>query len=294
MELTQLTPAHLPEAADLVARRQANPGTHIAYLSMTAAAIAAELTGLEPDGLESVLVALDAGGVVGLLGVEHDRDPPRAWWYGPYVADRADADEIADALYRRAHGGLPAHVVEEELACDERGGFVAAFGRRHGFRPEESSAVLTKQLTGALPGDTAGSVVIAAPTPAHRRTAALLHDALFPGTHSPGDRALRAEPDRVTLVAVQGEEVLGYVAAEVQEDGSGYLDFLGVAPGARSRGLGAQLVTGACHILHADHGCPQAHLTVRATNTAARRLYAGLGFVEERLLQPWRKGFTQA
>jgi ribosomal protein S18 acetylase RimI-like enzyme len=294
MELTQLTPAHLPDAVDLVARRQADPGTHVAYLPMTAAAIEAELTGLEPDGLDGVLVALDAGDVVGLLGVEHDHDPPRAWWHGPYVAERADADEVVDELYRRARGALPDHVVQEELACDERSAFIAAFGGRHGFRPEESSAVLSRQLDGALPDGPAGPAVITDPTPTQRREAALLHDALFPGTHSPGGRALRAEPGRVTLVAVEGDGVIGYVAAEVQEDGSGYLDFLGVAPGARGTGTGRRLVAVACDILRAGHGCAQAHLTVRATNAAARRLYASLGFVEERMLQPWRKGFTPA
>jgi ribosomal protein S18 acetylase RimI-like enzyme len=293
MELTQLTPAHLAEAVDLVARRQADPATHVAYLSVTAAAIEAELTGLEPDGLEGVLVALD-GGVVGLLGVEHDHDPPRAWWYGPYVAEGANADEVVDELYRRARAALPTHVVQEELACDERSAFIAAFGGRHGFRPEESSAVLSRQLDGPLPGGPAGSAVIAAPTAAQRREAALLHDALFPGTHSPGGRALRAEPGRVTLVAVEDDEVVGYVAAEGQEDGSGYLDFLGVTSGARGTGTGRRLVAVACDILRTDHACAQAHLTVRATNVAARRLYDSLGFIEERLLQPWRKGFTPA
>jgi ribosomal protein S18 acetylase RimI-like enzyme len=45
--------------------------------------------------------------------------------------------------------------------------------------------------------------------------------------------------------------------------------------------------------MQARHGdATHAHLTVRSANDAARRLYASLGFTEERVLVPMRRGFT--
>jgi ribosomal protein S18 acetylase RimI-like enzyme len=41
----------------------------------------------------------------------------------------------------------------------------------------------------------------------------------------------------------------------------------------------------------AGRGCEVVNLTVRATNLGARRLYERLGFTEERLVRPYRRGF---
>ena len=83
---------------------------------------------------------------------------------------------------------------------------------------------------------------------------------------------------------------VGYVAVEVQPDGSGYVDYLGVAAQARGAGLGRVLVAGALRGL-AARGVTRVHLTVRVDNATARALYASLGFVEERVAVPYRRGF---
>jgi ribosomal protein S18 acetylase RimI-like enzyme len=100
-----------------------------------------------------------------------------------------------------------------------------------------------------------------------------------------------AGPDRIRLVVERDGDVAGYVAVERQPDGNGYVDFLGVAPGHRRRGLGAELVRAGVAAL-AELGCRRFHLTVREADTGARALYAGLGFTEERVIRPFRRGFS--
>ena len=186
---------------------------------------------------------------------------------------------------------LPGQVRQEELACNEGSRFLAAFARRHRFRAEEASVVLSRTLDAARdPHAGDGTVTVGTASEAQHLDAARLHAA--PGTHSTGERALRTEPDRVPLVAVRDGAVLGYAVAEVQADETGYIDFVGVAPGARGRGVGGALVAQVCRVLRDEHRCAAVDLTVRASNTAARRLYARPGFVEERMLRPWRKGFS--
>ena len=121
-----------------------------------------------------------------------------------------------------------------------------------------------------------------------------LHEALFPGTHATGRQLVEdRDVDHVRLVAEIEGRVAGYVAFEVQPDGSGYLDFLGVATEFRRRGLAAQLVRAAVTEL-VDRGASSIHLTVRENSHGARALYVGLGFEEERVIRPLRKGFTLA
>lgn len=290
MDITVLPPARLDEAVGLVAAAQADPATHVGYLGTDPDGIRGELQALEPDGLGGVLVALEDARLVGVLGVEHDTQPPRAWWYGPFVVAHAvDRVAVEDALYAEACRRLPPHVVEEECAPDARADVLAAFAERYGMRPEVGSAVLTTRTDADRPRPgTATEVGIRPPSPTERASAAALHDRLFPDTHSVGERALRDGPQRLPLVAVEDGRVVGYAAGELQPDGTGYLDYLGVEPGRRGGGIGRTLVLAVLDVL-AERGVAELHLTVRADNPAARRLYEAIGFTEERVLVPYRR-----
>jgi ribosomal protein S18 acetylase RimI-like enzyme len=293
MQITILAPDRVAEAAALVAACQEHPDTHVSYLSATASAIQEELGGLEPDGLGGVLVAVDGHDrIVGLLGVEHDADPPRAWWYGPCIAPDQDHSVVADALLAEARGRLPHHVTGQECAFDASSITLASFARRNGFIDEEGSAILWAALPLTVSRPAVADVEVGAPDPGMVAQAQDLHDRLFPGTHSTGQHALRDDPDRVVLVAHRAGLVVGYLVAERQADGYGYIDFVGVAAGQQGRGIGRVLVAAACQELADRYGCPRVDLSVRESNVAARHLYASLGFIEERVVIPWRQGFS--
>ena len=101
---------------------------------------------------------------------------------------------------------------------------------------------------------------------------------------------MRAEGTRIRTVQVDGATA-GYVAFEIQADGTGYIDYLGVKPDARRRGLARALVADACRELAAE-GVQRVHLTVRADAPCAVDLYRSVGFTEERVIAPSRYGFT--
>lgn len=300
MDIGPVRQDEVDAVARWVAAQQADPTRHIAYESVEAAAVASDLRQLEPDGLAGVLVAVDAGEVVGLLGREHDTDPPRVWWRGPFVSGDRDPHAVADALLAAGREQLPAHVSEEELGPDDRHAWLPAFAERHGFHAEEASAVLVRSLAGDLAelrdaaADTSAELEVSPATAELAPVVAGLHDETFPATHSSGGRLVSARDGATVLVARSGAEVAGYVAVERQEDGTGYIDYLGVSPGARRSGIGRLLVAAGCVSLADVHGCPSVNLTVRESNAGARRLYGSLGFEEERLIRPWRRGFSLA
>lgn len=195
--------------------------------------------------------------------------------------DRPDREAIADEMYRLLRVVVAADT--EELAPDDRNSWVAACAARWGFRGEEASAVL--RYTGSGFGEGAGMPLAGR----HAARVEALHDRLFPGTHTPGRMLVQSTEPR--LVCLDGEEVVGYVAAEIQSDGSGYIDFLGVHPDHRRRGIGRALVQASADRL-LDLGASSVNLTVRESNAAARALYGSLGFTEERVIRPFRKGFS--
>ena len=177
---------------------------------------------------------------------------------------------------------------EHELAADARSDVFEHLAGRFGFIRQEGSLALRLDDVGSFAQQPAASIEPV--TTATAEQVAALHEATFPGTHSSGEMLLRdVDDEHLVLVASHDDHVLGYVAAESQNDGSFYIDYLGVAPEHRQRGIGRDLVAAALHLAPADR--THAHLTVREGNTGARALYASLDFTEERVLTPYRKGF---
>ncbi len=89
----------------------------------------------------------------------------------------------------------------------------------------------------------------------------------------------RALADDLLFVAVQGDAVLGAVAAGY--DGvRGWIYHLAVAPAARRQGIGRALLQAAEAALRA-RGCPKINLQILADNAAVSAFYARLGFVVE-------------
>lgn len=279
-----------PELAEVVAfvgRLQADPAHYIGYLDTDVDALSEQLPRLEPLGLDGVIAATREGQLVGVLGVDWDTDPARVWWHGPLVDDPVDWDATAEALYEHACALLPAGGLEQELFVDARNERIGAFARRHSFDRERSSAILTRELDQLPSIREIDGVAVRPVADTDRDAVAALHQQLFAGAHRSGARLDEGE-QRFVLVATEGDELLGYLAAERQEDGQGYLDFLGVPSTARGRGVGERLIAEVCHRLR-DAGSDRIHLTVREDNHGARRLYGRLGFEHERIGVPWRR-----
>jgi ribosomal protein S18 acetylase RimI-like enzyme len=281
MQVRKAVADDLEQMVRLAASQQVDGSRHIGYLGSDVESIATDITAVDVWTARTAVAVDESGRLIGWLLAESDDDMGRAWWWGPFVEDGNWA-EIADRLYRLSPDLTDAR--EEELAPDTRNSQAADFAQRHGFVGETASAVLSYRG-----GGFGGRSSVLALDDEWKVGVARLHDALFPGTHTTGDSLVAS--DDVRLVVVEDGELIGYVAAEVHSDGSGYIDYLGVSPAARRRGVGRWLVEGAADVLLAL-GASSVDLTVRESNHAARALYVSLGFTEERLVRPFRKGFT--
>ena len=83
------------------------------------------------------------------------------------------------------------------------------------------------------------------------------------------------------LALYEGEEVAGFAMWAVDPaDGSGWIGGLIIDRRRQRRGLGRAAVLALTERLRAQHGCRSCALSYSPDNTAARALYASLGFVE--------------
>lgn len=281
----------LPALAALAAPLQARPERHIAYLGTDRVGIEAELA--ETSWATVSVVATGSGDrgretIDGWLIGDVDEEMGRVWWFGPFVRRVDDWQPLATELLAQARRQLPPGVDEEELAVDARFDGFEPWAVESGFVADCGSWVLT--LDGALDEPDAACDLRSMTDDQHDAVASL-HDELFPGTHTAGRQLVEQQDERhPRLVARVGGGVTGYIAVERQPDGSGYIDFLGVSPSARRSGVGGALVRAGVAALRAI-GAESVHLTVREGSAGARELYASLGFTEERLIRPFRRGF---
>ncbi len=269
-----------PSVVSYVSDAQADPGRHVTYVGVDPDTLLDEFAEAEAWA-DRLLVALIGDELAGVLLADIDDDLRRVWWIGPW----ADTEEAALALLSEARDRFGALFDEEELAPDSRNEMLRSTAARLGFTEGTPSSVLSRADLVAHGISTTEPL-----TDARAEAVVDLHDELFAGTHTPGAKLVVAGGTRIRTAQLDGSTA-GYVAYEIQADGTGYIGFLGVKPDARGRGLARALVADVCRELAAV-GVPAVHLTVRADAHGAVDLYRSLGFIEERIIVPYRYGFT--
>lgn len=283
IEIAPLGDGDVHPVAVAIAAWQADPTHHVCYVGDEALAVAEELAA-EPRWRERLLVAREHGDVVGAVLASVDEEMGRVWWFGPW----GTTSDVRTAVLTAAAAVVGDDVTEVEFGPDERNRSVAALAAAVGCERRTASSVLVLDPL-VVPARPAWADLVIEPLERPDPVVAALHDELFPGTHTTGATLVDA-PRTTVLVARDGGDVVGYVAGEVDPDGSGYLDYVGVAPTARRRGIASALIAAQLAHWH-DAGLGRAFLTVREDAVGARALYLGLGFVEERVVVPWRRGF---
>jgi diamine N-acetyltransferase len=82
------------------------------------------------------------------------------------------------------------------------------------------------------------------------------------------------------LAIVADGEVAGFVMWALDDDASRWIGGLVIDAGHQRRGIARQALVELVHLLIAQEGCTEVALSYGPDNSAARTLYAALGFVE--------------
>lgn len=234
-----------------------------------------------PEG-EAVFLALRRGGALrGVIGAEVDAALSRAWVRGPVVATAKAGTAAAECalLHAALLQALP-NVQRFDAFVQVDDATLRRAARDSGYRDDLQHHVMTLRAPAA--GLHWPERVVRA-RPEHLDALARLHDETFPESYLSGARLRQGLDDShgVLLALGTAGEVLGYLVIEAKPlEREAYIDFLGVAPHARGRGLGRDLLDAAVVWGLRERGLPQVGLTVRQDRRPALGLYESAGFTE--------------
>ena len=285
--IIRCTDRHLDRMLEFLSVHNPNGRHHIGYFGVTPEDIRQSVLMLNLRYDRGFKLALAGQEIVGVMGVDIDKEIGRAWLYGPVVTD-ADWATTADALYGAVQKAIPAGIGEQELFVDAENANVQAFATRHGFTSHGEMAIyyITPDRLALLPPATAdawdGSL-------ADQFLA--LHEQLFPRSNYTLTYMLsELEKGAVFYTLAEEGQLAGYFFGRAEEEsGEAYVDLVGVAGPFRRAGVGRRLMLAGLARLREMPGLHQVNLTVAGGNDPAMRLYDSLGFTKERDMVAYRK-----
>lgn len=229
------------------------------------------------------------GETLGVIGCAIDRAQRRAWIRGPWAVPGPSSASLEAALLSTMERAL-SEIDRFDAFPSEDDEVLAALYGGFGYRRMDVHRVMQRALGEAGAATTADARIRPA-QPEDLRQWLPLHHGLFPGSYLSDDQIAAAVSDDPSLVltAWLDGRAAGYLVAK--DDATTdelYVDYLGVDPALRGRGLGRAL------LLHAIHwgegrGRGRAALTVRQDRAEALSLYLGCGFQQARAGVHWRK-----
>jgi ribosomal protein S18 acetylase RimI-like enzyme/mannose-6-phosphate isomerase-like protein (cupin superfamily) len=281
------TPDEHDAIVDLIVREQARPDRNVPSLGVDRVGVMAELADLSPPWAETVRVVRDAdSNPIGAIFVDWSTEAGRAWIHGPWIeVDDGEWQGRANELLEAALAQPPSIVTSRVLSADVYHHGLARLASQRGWRPSRIDYVLVIEKSTVDGWTSAIAPTMLRPMRAADLTSLKqLHDREFPSTYFSaselGERAERGE--HVVLIAPDtNDDVAGYLAARIQPDGEGFIDYLAVSQQAQRRGIGRDLVIAATHQIVPLSTTGRVCLTVREDRVAARDLYASLGFTVE-------------
>ncbi len=265
----------LGEVSRLVGRLNALPEQRSLMLDETVDGVRKNLEEFD-DPWESRFVVSEIGsGITGAAGAEWTLANRRGRLFGPFV-EAEPAGPAFGGLLTAAVALIPPGIDTLDAFIDH-----AAVIARRGLEAgafEEIRRVLI--YTAPLPGRNPTPVEPGRDlSPEHEKAFLELHRLCFPDSYTEGRTLLASRDERSRiLMATEGPRLSGYLAANLEEGPSeGFVQYLGVAPDLRGRGLGRRLLAQSLRWFR-ETGMPQASLTVEDKNTGARGLYESVGF----------------
>lgn len=260
---------------------------HIGYFGVTPEDIRQSVLMLNLRFNRGFRLAVEGNRLVGVMGVDFDKEIGRAWLYGPVVV-AGEWAATADALYAAVRPALPASITEHEMFVDIENVNCRAFAERHAFRNHGEMAIyfITPDRLAALPEQASDAW-----DGRYAEQLITLHDQLFPRSNYTLNYMLDEHEKGATLLALaNGDKLSGYFFGRAEPDsGEAYVDLIGIDPAFRGQGLGRRLMLAGLSRLRGMPNLHQVNLTVEGGNVPAMRLYESLGFVKERDMVAFRK-----
>ena len=232
------------------------------------------------------------GETLGVIGCAINGAQRRAWIRGPWAVPGPSSASLEAALLNTLERALPEIDRLDAFPSEDDGALAALYGGA-GYRRMGVHRVMQRALGDAVAA-TAADARIRPARPDDLGQWLPLHHDLFPRSYLSDDEiaaAVSGGPSLVLTAWLDGRPAGYLVAKDDARTDELYVDYLGVDPAFRGRGLGRALLLYA--IRWGDgRGRGRAALTVRQDRAEALSLYLHCGFQQARAGVHWRKDRT--
>ncbi|WP_156858056.1 GNAT family N-acetyltransferase [Oceanobacillus sp. AG] len=280
----------LADVAAFISRLNSNLEHHIGYCGKKMDEI---FNTLEEDfgdipARESFFIATESDKVVGVCGFDADNERGKAEIWGPFV-DHADALKVSNLLWESTIKEIPNTIQTVSLFPDNHNLMVVDLANRYSFDSVSKETILTcsKQSFRRVNNDNVIPLISE-----HYSSLIKLHNQIFPNSYLTGTEMVDGLSETSTVFGAVDEHgnLLGYLYTEAEpEFGEGSIEFFGVTPLVRNKGLGTSLLAKGLEWLFTFPSIEEVTLCVQSDNSKAIRLYKRLGFQIEHQLTFFEK-----
>ncbi|MCM3240025.1 GNAT family N-acetyltransferase [Heyndrickxia oleronia] len=236
---------------------------------------------------ESLIGAFHHDQLVGVLGLDIEKDSQEAEIWGPFIQwdDWLDvAHKMWDGLIKK----LSSPVQQYNGFYHKDHQYAAPFMDQLQFEKGNAHYILIAKPSSDDPLCEEGIQEI---TSDLFPTFITLHQELFPHTYYNGEDIIqRLNEERKVLISKDNEELQGYVYFEANpEFHEGSLEYIGVSQDHRKKGVGKRLIRSALFQLFNHFSIEEIQLCVAAENEKALKLYKSAGFLVKNKLISYRR-----
>ncbi|MEH6988493.1 GNAT family N-acetyltransferase [Cytobacillus firmus] len=277
MKAEILDHANLMQAAEFIAEMNTLPESHIGYLGTSQNEIFQSLEEMNRDAESAAFIIREGEALAGFLGADADLDKGTAELWGPFVQE----NELMGLLWEKALHYFEGKMHTYLLFSETSNQAAAEFASKNGFRLQSAQTYME------LKAHSCNGLRKVSLLPIQRHGEFIhLHDTVFPHTYYSGKEIIeRMNADHKVYTFDDADGLNGYLYTEYnREEKEGSIEFIGVNPSKRKKGIGRKLLEMAIHDLFMNSGAKSIKLCVGTANEKALSIYKKAGFTVERSL----------
>ncbi|MEQ2526603.1 N-acetyltransferase [Bacillaceae bacterium CLA-AA-H227] len=277
----------ISEISMFISNLNSQPKHHIGYCGTDAAEIEHTLLNDFSDLAfdESFLCAYEGESLIGVLGLDYDKETAEAELWGPFISNdnwQVVANLLWDTLLknfpfplRKVYGFYNVESLAGKWFMDLQG---AKFEGEHSIM-----TIPSKNISLNLPT----SITIDEIHDDYIQEFKALHEQEFPNAYFSAEEIIsRQSEEQKLFIAAAEQQFYGYIFCEVTPEFSeGDIHFLAVSPTARKMGVGTQLLKKCLEFFSSFETIKEITLSVKSDNQAALKVYLNAGFYEKHRLK---------
>jgi ribosomal protein S18 acetylase RimI-like enzyme len=281
MELSVINKENLEKIAEFIVAMNMRKENHIGYCGDNKKEI---LETLKEDFLpnKSLMSLSDEKEIVAVLGVDLDIENETAEIHGPFVDEKYGVN-LALKLWNNILPLIPKKINKANMFFNYKNSLAMEFSNSLNFTFKSNEFVLSLNREDRIENPSDGVRIL---KDDEKDEFIKLHDSIFSNTYYSGEMIVNKINSKNGVYIYKGkDEIQGYIHVEIcPEAKQGNIEYLGVKPNSRGRGLGVKLLSMAIDFVFSNDSIMEIILCVNCDNEAIK-LYKKCGFKEKNFLK---------